>query len=64
MSCLKLHFSHIPLLAFFVYGLTALVGLGLLIFKASLSHSGMDYRWLLYMLVDSEFTSSFKLPGD
>jgi hypothetical protein len=33
MSCLKLYLSHIPALTFF-YGSTALVGLGLLIFKA------------------------------
>ena len=62
MYCLKLHFSHIP--GIFLYGLTAVVGLGLLIFKASLSHTGVDYTWLLCMLVDSEFTSSFKLSGD
>jgi len=56
-------FSHTSY-GIFLYGLTALVGLGLLIFEASLSYSGMDYTWLLYTLVNSEFTSSFKLPGD
>jgi len=50
-------FSHTTF-GIFLYGLTVLVGLGLLIFEASLSHSGMDYTWLLYTLVDSEFTSS------
>jgi len=34
MSCLKLYLSNVPLLAFIFYGLTALVGLGLLIFEA------------------------------
>jgi len=33
MSCLKLYFSHITVQAFF-YGMTALVGPGLLIFEA------------------------------
>ena len=42
MSCLKLYLSHKPLLEFFFHGLTALVGLGLIL-KASRSHSGVDY---------------------
>jgi hypothetical protein len=59
MSCLKLYLSHLPLLEFFFFhGSIALVGLGLLIFKASWSHSGMDYAGLLYTSVTGEFTSS------
>jgi len=58
MSCLKLYLSNVPLLAFIFYGLTALVGLGLLIFEALWSHSGVNYTWLLYMLVACQFTSS------
>jgi len=45
MSCLKLYFSHITVLAFF-YGMTAP---GLLIFEALWSYWGMDYAGLLYM---------------
>jgi len=45
---------------YFFYGLTASVGLGLLIFEALWSHSGVPYAELLtYTLVVSEFTSSF-----
>ena len=43
------------------HGLTALVGLGLLIFEALCSHLGMDYTGLLYMLDTSKFTITFKL---
>jgi len=42
----------------FFNGLTASVGLGLLIFGALWSHSGVDFARLLYTLVASEFTSS------
>ena len=41
----------------FFYGLTALVDSGLLIFKASLSDSGVDCTGLLYTLVASDFST-------
>jgi hypothetical protein len=49
--CLKLYFSHVPLLAFSFHGL------GLLIFEASWSHLGVKYPWLNYTLGSGEFTS-------
>jgi len=56
--CLKLYLSHVPLLAsFFIAGV--LVGLALLIFEDSWSHSDVNYMYtgLLYTLVTSKFTS-------
>jgi len=45
MTCLKLYLSHKPLQGFFFNRSTTLVGLGL-IFKASWTHSGVDYTGL------------------
>jgi len=39
--------SHTSSGSFFFHGSVALVGLGLLIFEASWSHSGVDYGGLL-----------------
>jgi hypothetical protein len=46
-----------------VHGSTALVDLGLLIFVASSSHAGVDYTWLLYTPVASEFITHFKIAS-
>jgi len=46
---------------FFFYGSTVQVGLGLLTVEALSSHSGMEYKGLLHMLVASKFTSRLKL---
>jgi len=60
MSCFNFYLFQVPILVLFNHGLTALVGLGRLIFDASWSNSDMDYTGLLYTLVASEFTSSFQ----
>ena len=51
----------LPVLIF--HGSTALVDLSLLIVMASSSHAGVDYTWLLYTLVTSEFITAFKFAS-
>jgi len=45
----------------FFHDSTALVDLGLPIVMASSTHAGLDYTWLLYTRVTSEFITAFKI---